>query len=142
MRCGTAFTTSQSLSSGGASAPAGRQVPRARRRWKRCVLYLLQAASAAACVPSTAKPTARKIVQTRRAFLGLLAEGTGFYKALAMKLQTAYGDAKFQFAPEEAPSIGAIASLSSVDKGQDVRQSVYRCLICLGDLARYFLDCL
>lgn len=83
----------------------------------------------------------RPLPQVKIALLKFLQEATQFYKQLAVKLQATFGDVGF--------TVDAQSQISSenVQRQQqqqqrtaasavDARISVYRCLICLGDLAR------
>ena len=75
--------------------------------------------------------------QVKVALLKFLQDASDFYRRLAVKLQATFGDvgvaidAQGQISSENAPSqqqpAGAV----------NARVSVYRCLICLGDLARH-----
>lgn len=63
-----------------------------------------------------------------------------FYLELAVTLQATYGDVGFRSGSEEAVlDTAAFSQLPAVGTGLDCRISVYRCLICLGDLSRYKL---
>ena len=81
------------------------------------------------------------------ALLKFLTCASDFYEGLALKLQATFGGAGFVVsARRQGPSEGvAPAGSHSAQpprpqeppaRGVDVKISVYRCLICLGDLAR------
>ena len=78
-------------------------------------------------------------LQARKACLLFLNEASLFYALLVLKLQAAYGSVGFQldFADQAAldAALGS-ALLPPRVATLDCRISVYRCLICLGDLAR------
>ncbi|KAF6253423.1 hypothetical protein COO60DRAFT_1643170 [Scenedesmus sp. NREL 46B-D3] len=80
------------------------------------------------------------------AFVRFLEDASLFYRRLVMQLQAAYGDVGVKLAVEAqagaaaaAAANGAAAKLSSSGSSapRDVRPSIHRCLIYLGDLARY-----
>lgn len=92
-------------------------------------------------------------MQTCTAFTKFLEDATAFYKALAYRLQEVYGSAGFTVQPREAGALdGVVASAGSTPSTTPstlpggngeaggashlCRQSVYRCIVCLGDLAR------
>ncbi|KAA6424776.1 MAG: hypothetical protein FRX49_05443 [Trebouxia sp. A1-2] len=68
-------------------------------------------------------------------FGGFLQDAARFYRQLACKLQTAYGAVGFSL--EEAQLQTAPAVPDQQYTPQDCKPSVYRCLICLGDIFRY-----
>ncbi|KAK9905112.1 hypothetical protein WJX75_009845 [Coccomyxa subellipsoidea] len=80
-------------------------------------------------------------LKARKACLLFLNEASLFYALLVLKLQAAYGSVGFQldFADQAAldAALGS-ALLPPRVATLDCRISVYRCLICLGDLARYY----
>lgn len=73
-------------------------------------------------------------MQVKIAFGNFLKEGAKFYRELALKLQIAYGDVGFSLADAK------LQALPDVPDNQfqplDCSMSVYRCLICLGDICR------
>ncbi|KAK9838148.1 hypothetical protein WJX81_004181 [Elliptochloris bilobata] len=79
--------------------------------------------------------------KVRSAFLHFLCCAEAFYQALAAKLQAVYGSVGYELSPAEASALGAALSPAAVpppsEAPHDCRPSVCRCLICLGDLARY-----
>ena len=79
-------------------------------------------------------------VQVKVALLKFLKSASEFYESLAMKLQATFGDAGFTSTDTSAaaPAIRVPRTLPhALNVGVDVKISVYRCLICLGDLARW-----
>eukprot|EP00887_Chlorella_sp_A99_P008231 scaffold12.g8231.t1 len=82
-------------------------------------------------------PRPQRREATRAAFCAFLEEGEAFYLVLVGKLQDKYGEAGY-------PQAVAAAGLTLPPPGEpqppaahDVRPSVVRCLICMGDLRRY-----
>ncbi|WIA21699.1 hypothetical protein OEZ85_000866 [Tetradesmus obliquus] len=81
------------------------------------------------------------------AFMRFLEEASLFYRRLVMQLQAAYGDVGVKLAVEAAGAAGggvaaangaaAMLCSSGSSAPRDVRPSIHRCLIYLGDLARY-----
>ena len=77
-------------------------------------------------------------VQVKIAFGKFLQDAALFYRQLACKLQAAYGSVGFSLADAQLQSPPHLPEQQY--KQQDCRQSVYRCLICLGDIFRYALQ--
>ncbi|KAL4853490.1 hypothetical protein ACK3TF_005514 [Chlorella vulgaris] len=78
--------------------------------------------------------------KTELAFQAYLRDAQAFYLQLAAKLQQRYGDAGFPqaLAAQHLQALGQeVAAVEAAPQPQDCRASVHRCLICLGDLARY-----
>ena len=78
-------------------------------------------------------------LQVRDTCLRFLNEASLFYALLVLKLQAAYGSVGFEL--DYADKAALDSALGSVllpprVATLDCRISVYRCLICLGDLAR------
>ncbi|WIA42128.1 hypothetical protein OEZ86_009400 [Tetradesmus obliquus] len=81
------------------------------------------------------------------AFMRFLEEASLFYRRLVMQLQAAYGDVGVKLAVDTAGAAGggvaaangaaAMLCSSGSSAPRDVRPSIHRCLIYLGDLARY-----
>ena len=74
-------------------------------------------------------------IQVKIAFGRFLQEGAKFYRELALKLQMAYGDVGFALADAQLQNLPDFDSQQQYQQ-QDCRVSVYRCLICLGDICR------
>lgn len=78
--------------------------------------------------------------QTTAVFVKFLREASVFYALLTAKLQAAYGQLGFALAfPGMDDDLAAAAQRSALPifkAALDCRISIYRCLICLGDLAR------
>ena len=81
--------------------------------------------------------------QTTAVFVKILREASVFYALLTAKLQAAYGQLGFALAfPGMDDDLAAAAQRSALpdfNAALDCRISIYRCLICLGDLARLAL---
>ncbi len=78
-------------------------------------------------------------LQAKGACLRFLKEASLFYALLILKLQAAYGSVDFQLEFADHAALDAAlgsAMLPPRVATLDCRLSVYRCLICLGDLAR------
>ena len=73
-------------------------------------------------------------VQVKVAFKNFLQDAALFYRQLACKLQTAYGSVGFSLADAQLQTAPSIPEKDYMQ--QDCRPSVYRCLICLGDIFR------
>lgn len=79
------------------------------------------------------------LLQTTAVFVKYLREASAFYALLAVKLQAAYGQLGFALDfPGLEDLLEAIerTAVPEFKTGLDCRISIYRCLICLGDLAR------
>ena len=76
--------------------------------------------------------------QVKIAFGKFLQDAALFYRQLACKLQAAYGSVGFTLADAQLQTPPNLPEQQY--KQQDCRQSVYRCLICLGDIFRYALQ--
>lgn len=102
----------------------------------------VQAAAAAATAPAIpmpgAKVTPRKepVFKVLSVFKSFLSESTGFYHDLILKIRTKHGLTSdySSFSREEH---GVAESEERVAEVKRVEQSCHRCLIFLGDLARY-----
>lgn len=78
-------------------------------------------------------------LQVRDTCLRFLNEASLFYALLVLKLQSAYGSVGFELDyADKAALDNALGSVLLPPRVAtlDCRISVYRCLICLGDLAR------
>lgn len=81
-------------------------------------------------------------VQTTSVFVKFLREASTFYALLTLKLQAAFGQLGFAL---EFPGLNDLAAATQQTEipefktSLDCRISIYRCLICLGDLARWGL---
>ena len=81
-------------------------------------------------------------MQTTSVFVKFLREASIFYALLTLKLQAAFGQLGFAL---EFPGLDDLAAathqteISEFKTSLDCRISIYRCLICLGDLARWGL---
>lgn len=83
-------------------------------------------------------------MQVKVALLKFLKSASEFYEGLAMKLQATFGDAGFTSTDTLlAPPASQVPQTlpHALPIGVDVKISVYRCLICLGDLARCVCVC-
>eukprot|EP00879_Flechtneria_rotunda_P012060 GHRR01012595.1.p1 GENE.GHRR01012595.1~~GHRR01012595.1.p1 ORF type:complete len:292 (+),score=102.41 GHRR01012595.1:287-1162(+) len=92
-----------------------------------------------------------QVPKVAAAFLRFLEEASAFYRQLVMQLQAVYGDVGVKLeVPEGAAAKLAAAAKAGAANGtnsmhastsssapRDVRTSIHRCLIYLGDLARY-----
>ncbi len=83
-------------------------------------------------------------VQAKAAFNQLLDSGAGFYRRLALDVQAVHGDSgcpvhfpREPASPLAAAGGGAPAAPGDAGAPIDARPTVFRCLICLGDLARW-----
>lgn len=74
------------------------------------------------------------IMQVKIAFGKFLQDAALFYRQLACKLQTAYGSVGFTLADAHLQTQPSVPEQQY--QQQDCRPSVYRCLICLGDIFR------
>ena len=74
-------------------------------------------------------------LQACNAFLKFLEESLAFYKAVASKLQLVFGSVGFDVGAEDAGALNGLA-IPTDSQNQDCRSSVWRCIVCLGDLAR------
>ena len=78
-------------------------------------------------------------VQTTSVFVKFLREASTFYALLILKLQAAFGQLGFAL---DFPGLDDLAAatertvIPDFKTSLDCRISIYRCLICLGDLAR------
>ena len=72
--------------------------------------------------------------QVKIAFGKFLHDAALFYRQLACKLQSAYGNVGFSLADAKLQTVPSVPAEQY--KQQDCTQSVYRCLICLGDIFR------
>lgn len=78
-------------------------------------------------------------VQTTTVFVKFLREASTFYALLTLKLQATFGQLGFAL---EFPGLDDLAAatqqtdIPEYKTSLDCRISIYRCLICLGDLAR------
>eukprot|EP00884_Botryococcus_braunii_P013810 jgi/Botrbrau1/2242/Bobra.101_2s0070.1 len=79
--------------------------------------------------------TAAVIAKGKAAFQEFLAAGKAFYEKLLKDLQEVYGNQSYARLLSKGLVVQSTASATA-----DVVPSVYRCLICLGDLARYEAD--
>ena len=79
-------------------------------------------------------------LQTTSVFAKFLREASTFYALLTLKLQAAYGQLGFAL---DFPGLDDLAAatertvIPAFKTSLDCRISIYRCLICLGDLARW-----
>ncbi|KAK9817739.1 hypothetical protein WJX72_001469 [[Myrmecia] bisecta] len=76
--------------------------------------------------------------KVKSAFAKFLEDAIGFYKLLALRLQATYGNVGFQLDADDAPELLNAELPPAAAQPQDCRISVYRCCICIGDLARYY----
>lgn len=68
----------------------------------------------------------------------LLLDGIGFYKSLAAKLQLVYGDVGYKLSTRDRGTYAKqLAGVKVASRPEDVRVSVSRCLVCIGDLIRH-----
>ena len=82
-------------------------------------------------------------MQVISAFVKFVKEASLFYALLAVKLQAAYGSVDFQLSfADQADLDAALSSVALPPRmaTPDCRISIYRCLICLGDLARFAIS--
>lgn len=105
-----------------------------------CVSYLRKVFwLSGRCLLYEIKSNSHCVAQATHACLRFLKEAALFYAMLVLKLQAAYGSVSFQldFA-DQAALDAALGSVLLPPRAAtlDCRISVYRCLICLGDLAR------
>ena len=81
--------------------------------------------------------------QTTAVFVKFLREASVFYALLTAKLQAAYGQLGFALVfPGMDDDLAAAVQRSALPEFKaalDCRISIYRCIICLGDLARLAL---
>lgn len=75
------------------------------------------------------------MLQVKIAFGRFLQDAALFYKQLAVKLQTAYGSVGYSVADAQLTAVPPVPDQAY--RQQDCRNSVFRCLICLGDIFRY-----
>jgi len=78
-------------------------------------------------------------LQTTTVFVKFLREASTFYALLTVKLQAAFGQLGFALnfpGLEDLAGASARSVIPEVKTSLDCRISIYRCLICLGDLAR------
>ena len=76
--------------------------------------------------------------QAQSAFNQLLSAAATFYRSLALDVQAVYGHGGCPVSFPEHPAIGAGATPPTPNASPiDARPTISRCLICLGDLARY-----
>lgn len=75
------------------------------------------------------------VPQVKIAFGRFLQDAALFYKQLAVKLQTAYGNVGYSVADAQLTAVPPVPDQAY--RHQDCRNSVFRCLICLGDIFRY-----
>lgn len=67
----------------------------------------------------------------------LLTDGLAFYKAMAYKLQMVYGEVGYKPSTRELGELAAlIGDVKKAEQPLNASLSVYRCLICIGDLTR------
>ena len=81
-------------------------------------------------------------VQTASVFAKFLREASAFYALLTLKLQAAYGQLGFALDFPGLDDLAAATERTVIPEFKislDCRISIYRCLICLGDLARWGL---
>lgn len=79
-------------------------------------------------------------VQTTSVFVKFLREASTFYALLTLKLQAAFGQLGFALDFPDLDDLAAVAQQPAIPEFKtslDCRISIYRCLICLGDLARW-----
>lgn len=74
-------------------------------------------------------------LQVKIAFGKFLQDAALFYKQLAVKLQSAYGSVGYSAADAQLTAVPSVAD--QTHHHHDCRNSVFRCLICLGDIYRY-----
>lgn len=77
--------------------------------------------------------------QTTAVFVRFLREASTFYALLTSKLQAAYGRLGFTLEFPGLDDLDAVSEQTAMPEFKtslDCRISIYRCLICLGDLAR------
>lgn len=74
-------------------------------------------------------------LQVKLTFGRFLQDAALFYRQLACKLQAAYGDVGFSLADAQLQAQPAVPHQQY--SAQDCQASVYRCLICLGDIFRF-----
>ena len=72
--------------------------------------------------------------QVKIAFGKFLQDAALFYKQLAVKLQTAYGSVGYSAADAQLTAVPSVPDQTYHQ--HDCRSSVFRCLICLGDIYR------
>ena len=75
------------------------------------------------------------MLQVKIAFGKFLQDAALFYKQLAVKLQTAYGSVGYTVADAQLTAVPSVPDQTYHQ--HDCRSSVFRCLICLGDIYRY-----
>lgn len=75
------------------------------------------------------------MLQVKIAFGKFLQDAALFYKQLAVKLQVAYGSVGYSVADAQLTAVPTVPDQAY--SHQDCRISVFRCLICLGDIFRY-----
>jgi hypothetical protein len=83
-------------------------------------------------------------MQVISAFLKFVRETSLFYATLAVKLQAAFGSVGFKLSFADQAELDAALEgmvLPPRTATFDCRISIYRCLICLGDLARSMPAC-
>ena len=74
-------------------------------------------------------------MQVKLTFGRFLQDAALFYRQLACKLQVAYGNVGFSLADAQLEALPAVPNQQY--SAQDCQASVYRCLICLGDIFRF-----
>lgn len=78
-------------------------------------------------------------MQLKKAFGALLADGAAFYRAMAYKLELVYGHVGYKPTTRELGIMAQqIADIKPADTPISTNVSVHRCLICIGDLTRYW----
>ena len=78
-------------------------------------------------------------VQTTSVFVKFLREASAFYALLTLKLQAAFGQLGFALDFPGLDDLAVVTERAVIPEFKtslDCRISIYRCLICLGDLAR------
>jgi len=84
---------------------------------------------------------AEQLPKVGGAFSRFLEDASGFYRGLVMQLQGSYGDVGVKLEMPSGAAKKAAARATDQEMGssapRDVRPSIHRCLIYLGDLARY-----
>ena len=99
---------------------------------KVCCLTINNAASRGGTLCS---PCTDCMLQVKIAFGRFLQDAALFYKQLAVKLQIAYGSVGYSVADAQLTAVPSVPDQAY--QHQDCRTSVFRCLICLGDIFRY-----